>query len=245
MSRFFVRQDQIDEERGEVRLESGDSHHICQVLRMRAGETIWALPGDGSEYDAVLCEVGKRRTLAKITAKRRLETEPKATVILAQAIPKSLDKLEWVLQHGTEVGAGGFIVFESARSRSQAGRFAEKVGRWQGIVRSAAEQSHRALLPKVEGVVSFSEVLSRAPSFDAVLLAYEDERTTRLRDALPKGPAQRMLVLIGPEGGFEKQEIESAREAGAIPITLGPRILRTETAGLVLLSQIMCLIEDW
>lgn len=244
MSRFFVRPDQIDEERGEIRLEGADSHHVCQVLKMRAGETVWALPGDGAEYEAHLCEVGKSRTLAKIDAKRLLETEPRASVTVAQAIPKSLDKLEWVLQHGTEVGAGGFLVFESERGRAQADRFSAKIGRWQEIVRSAAEQSRRAILPEVEGILSFTEVLSRAPLFDTVLLAYEAERITKLRDALPKHWPSRVLALIGPEGGFTGEEVRAARDAGATPITLGPRILRTETAGLVLLSQIVLLAED-
>jgi 16S rRNA (uracil1498-N3)-methyltransferase len=244
MSRFFVRPDQIDEEHGIVRLESGDSHHVSQVLKMRAGETIWALRGDGLEFEAKLFEVGKRQCLAKITARRRLETEAQVPVTIAQAIPKSLEKLEWVLQHGTEVGASGFIVFESERGRSLSERFTTKISRWQEIVRSAAEQSHRAVMPVVEGVLSYQDVLARTANFDTVLLAYEGERTTRLRDALPKSPASRILALIGPEAGFSEAEVLLAGEAGAIPITLGPRILRTETAALVLLSQIVCLAEE-
>ena len=245
MSRFFVRPDQIDEERGAVRLEGADSHHLCQVLRMRAGETVWLLPGDGCEIEAKLFEVSKSASLAKITAKRRLDTEPSVSVTVAQAMPKSLDKLEWVLQHGTEVGACGFLAFESARGRAQADRFSAKVGRWQEIVRSAAEQSRRAMLPGVAGILSLSDVLARAADFDAVLMAYEAERAVRLRDALPRRREGRILAIIGPEGGFAGEEVRLASEAGAIPITLGPRILRTETAGLVLLSQILCLSEEY
>lgn len=244
MSRFFVRPEQIDESQGLVCFDRPDAHHLCQVLRMRAGDTVWALAGDGCEHEAVLLEVAKSRVLARIKAKRALATEPPARVTVAQALPKTLDKLEWVIEHGTEAGAGDFLVFESARSRAQANRFTAKVARWQEIARSAAEQSHRALLPTVEGVLSFHEVLARAKNFDLALLAYEAERRTHLRDVLPKAGNRRILVLIGPEGGFTEDEVRAACDAGALPITLGPRILRTETAALVMLGQIMCLLGE-
>jgi 16S rRNA (uracil1498-N3)-methyltransferase len=244
MSRYFISTDQIDESAGKVIFEGQDAHHLHTVLRMRGGETVYALDGQGNEYEAVLESVGKSSAIARIATKRRLDTEPCVRVTVAQALPGTLEKLEWVLQHGTEVGAAGFLVFESARGRADGERLAKKQTRWQEIVRSAAEQSHRALLPGVEGVLAFTDLLARFGDFDATLLAYEGERSMGLREGLPKKPGASILVIIGPEGGFTEEEVAQARRGGAIPISLGPRILRTETAGLVLLSQIVCLADE-
>jgi len=244
LSRYFIPADQIDESGGVVTFIGPDAHHISVVLRMRIGQTVYALDGAGNEYKAVLERVEKSRAIARIATKRRMDTEPRVRVTIAQALPRTLEKLEWVLQHGTEVGAAGFIVFESARGRTDGERLAKKQARWQEIVRSAAEQSHRAILPTVEGVLAFTDLLARAGDFDAALLAYEGERAMGLRQALPNKANARILAMIGPEGGFTDEELAAARAAGAVPITLGPRILRTETAGLVLLSQITCLTEE-
>ncbi|HEX5324393.1 MAG TPA: 16S rRNA (uracil(1498)-N(3))-methyltransferase [Capsulimonadaceae bacterium] len=242
MSRYFIPTEQIDETAGTVLFEGQDAHHLHTVLRMRPGQTVYALDGEGHEYEAVLEEVGKSRARARLQAKRALNTELPIKVTVAQALPRTLEKLEWVLQHGTEIGASGFIVFESARGRSDGERLVKKSARWQEIVRSAAEQSHRAHLPTVDAILSFRAVLEIGRAHDLSVLAYEGERKTKLGQVLPKNAS--ILAIIGPEGGFTDEEVASARAAGVVPVTLGPRILRTETAGLVLLSQIACLVDE-
>jgi 16S rRNA (uracil1498-N3)-methyltransferase len=241
MTRFFVDSSRISD--SEVVLDSRDSHHLASVLKRRKGDEILVCDGSGTEYLVVLEEVSKAESSGRIVDMYRLATEPSTKVTVAQALPRTLDKLEWVLQHGTELGACRFVPFYSARSREDWQRLISKRDRWQEIVRSAAEQSRRALCPQVEPIISFADVLALSGSYDQVIFAYESEKTTSLKAALEQKNASKILILVGPEGGFSDTEAKLAVECSAISVTLGPRILRTETAALCLLSQIYYALE--
>ncbi len=236
MTRFFVEPGCI--RHGQVVFGSDDSHHIAVVLKMRSGDPCVVLDDTGAAYECVLDAVAKNRTTAYVTAQAAPLTEPPVHITVAQALPKMLDKLEWVLQHGTEAGASAFLVFSSARARAEAGRFDRKLPRWNEIVKTAAEQSERARRPSVAGIITLNDVLKSAADYDLALLAYERETTRPLRAALTGSP-KRVLVIVGPEGGFTDEEVSAAEAAGVATVSLGPRILRTETAALVMTAQIL------
>ena len=209
------------------------------MLHFQAGREVVALNGLGQAYHVVLEETGKARCEGRIISEETVDTEASVAITVAQALPKTLEKLEWVLQHGTEVGASAFWVFTSARGRDDAQRLQKKTERWQEIARTAAEQSRRAICPPVEGIFSLKDILAKTGNFDLVLFAYELEQSVFLRQALSASIGTRILIIIGPEGGFTTNEVAEAQAAGAQSVTLGPRILRTETAALVMLSQIV------
>ncbi len=236
MTRFFVDADRITG--STIEFDSRDSHHMAVVLKRRSGDSVLVCDGRGTEYLVTLDQVSKNAVVGRVTDMYRLATEPKTKVTVAQALPKTLEKLEWVLQHGTELGAVAFIPFYSSRSREDWQRLVPKRERWQEIVRSAAEQSRRAYCPIVQPIVSFEDVTAASSKYDIALFAYENEVQTSLRSVMEQRQAINILVIVGPEGGFTDAETKTALNNGARSITLGPRILRTETAALCMLSQI-------
>jgi 16S rRNA (uracil1498-N3)-methyltransferase len=236
MTRFFIEPTSITG--SEIEFDSHDSHHLAVVLKRRIGDSVLVCDGSGTEYLVVLDHVSKNMSSGKITDMYRLATEPTTKVTVAQSLPRTLEKLEWVLQHGTELGTVRFIPFHSARSREDWQRLVPKRDRWQEIVKTAAEQSRRAVCPVVAPIISFDEVTETVNQYDLALFANESEKETSLRSILTESTASNILIIIGPEGGFTEQEVLKAKEKKAHSITLGPRILRTETAALCLLSQI-------
>ncbi len=234
--RFFVSPSDILDCRT-VTLPPEDSHHAYAVLRLRGGETIIVLDNTGTEHEARLTEVGKHRVTAEIVQSRPCETEPKTKVTIYHAIPKTAEKIEQVLQHGTEIGATGFAIFRSARSVVwlDPAREDRRLTRWRGIVKASAQQSGRGILPEVTWCGA------NLPPDTAVPFFLHEKSAIPLRDVLQQVPPEqsRFALYVGPEGGFTEEEITKAVRQGAISISLGPRILRTETAALVALSQIL------
>lgn len=245
MTRFFVRPEQIAREI--VTLDADDAHHLRTVLHAQAGQKIAVLDGLGREWPATLTEIGKTKAAAQLGEPFWPPTEPSVQITVAQALPKMADKMEQVLQRGTEIGVAGFWAFESERSLTHlTGERQEKRGtRWAAIIKTAAEQSHRAKLPSLQIEGSFGEVLATAKEFDLCLLADEGERETTLRHTLTAlaKPPHTILVIIGPESGWAGNEVKAAHKAGIPSVSLGPRILRTETAALVMASQILYQLE--
>ncbi len=246
MTRFFVRPDQFAS--GLVTLDADDAHHLRVVLHAQPGQKIAVLDGSGREWPATLLELGKTKGLARLGESGLPQTEPPVQITVAQALPKVTDKMEQVLQRGTEIGASGFWAFASERSLTHltGERHEKRHGRWEAIIKTAAEQAHRALLPTLRVDGEFAEVLRAAGEFDLTLLAYEGERETTLRSTLHTLPAppKRILLIVGPESGLSDGEVKAARKAGVPIISLGPRILRTETAALVMVSQILFALEQ-
>ena len=245
MTRFFVRPDQIAG--GMATLDAADAHHLKVVLHAVSGDSIAVLDGLGSEYTARLDEVGKSRATARILKTIALDTESRTRITVAQALPKVADKMEQVLQRGTEAGAHAFWAFAGARSLTHltGERQSKRLTRWNEIVKTAAEQSHRALLPEVRADQTLSQVIKTASQFDLALFAYEGEAEVTLRRALESqsNPPKSVLIVIGPEGGFTDSEAREAVKAKLQSVSLGKRILRTETAALIMLAQLLYALE--
>jgi 16S rRNA (uracil1498-N3)-methyltransferase len=242
--RFFINPDQL--QNGMVEMDTDDTHHLRTVLHAQPGDRIVVLDNTGVQYNAVIDTVGKHKASALIHGKETLDTEARTKITIAQALPKMADKMEQVLQRGTEVGASAFWAFSGERSLTHltGERQAKRLVRWSAIVKTAAEQSHRALLPLIRCDQTYQEVLDQAPNFDLSLLAYEGDCKS-LRDCLTQleTPPATVLIIIGPEAGISDSEVKAARKYNISPISLGQRILRTETAALVLASQLIYALE--
>lgn len=242
MTRFFVRPDQIA---GSVAtLDEPDAYHLRVVLKSAIGEKVTILDGTGREFPGRLAEIGKTRATVQIAEPAMANTEPHTAITVAQALPKMAEKMEQVLQHGTEIGATGFWAYASERSLTHLSgeRHSKRTSRWQSIIKTAAEQSHRAKLPTLQVDGTLADILSSIPLFDLTLVAHT-ESAIPLRDALGVSQPKNVLVIIGPESGFAAREVADAGRSGAKIVSLGPRILRTETAALTMVSQLLYALE--
>lgn len=247
MPRFFVQKEQIEHET--VTLTGDDAHHVSRSLRMAAGECITVCDMTGMEYECELTDFLPDRVLAKILQIRKSETEPPYYAHVFQALPKG-DKLDSVIQKAVECGASEITTFESARCivRAKGENESKKVERRQRIALEAAKQSGRGIVPQVNPTVSFAQMLERAAQADLPLFCYEGEGTRSLADALRNAKLSTdhtptVSLVVGSEGGFSPEEAAAARERGLIPVGLGKRILRTETAASFALSCLVFALE--
>ena len=245
MQRFFVEPHQIDRDRHEIHITGNDVNHIANVLRMKKGEELW-ISDKEKEYHCVIENAGEDEVLLHILYVQEPDYELQNRIYLFQGLPKA-DKMELIIQKAVELGAYSIVPFAAKRSvvkldQKKAGKKRE---RWQAIAKGAAEQSKRGIVPQVQDVMSFQEAMNYAKELDVVLVPYELQEGMKATEAVISKiePGQSVGIFIGPEGGFDESEIEQAKEAGAIPITLGKRILRTETAGLTTLSILMYHLE--
>ena len=235
MHRFFVPPQTIRDD--VVRFDPATAHQLHRVLRMRPGQHILVLDNRGFEYDVELVALEKRRAQGRIHARRPATGEPPFRLTLYQALLKK-DNFEWVLQKCTEIGVTRFVPVITARTVVSGAKQprANKWARWQRIIREAAEQSRRGALPELVAPLSFAEALADSQVCDHTLIPWVGEGGIGLRPALASErpaevpPRLHAGIFIGPEGGFTPDEITQARAAGVVPVTLGPRILRAETA---------------
>ncbi len=238
MSRFFVTTDMIDENR--VTLSEEDSKHLSRVLRATVGEEIIICDGVGNEHKAHISEISKNKICAEIFETKQCDTEPKVKVTIFQGLPKG-SKMELIIQKCVEIGVCTIVPVATARAvvklSEEKGKGKEE--RWNKISQEAAKQSSRGVIPVVESPVSFEEAVKRAGEFDMAIIPYEKQESGCLKDYLREKTPQTVAVFIGPEGGFEEREIDFAQKHGVKAVSLGKRILRTETAPLTALSVIM------
>lgn len=232
MPRFFIRQNQIEETDGikTVNILGDDAHHISRALRMAAGEKIEVADMQKNLY---LCELNgffEGHVTARVLSEGKVDTEPPYFLRLYQALAKG-DKMETIIQKSIECGACEIVPFASERCVVKLDKKDEskKIDRWQKIAEGAAKQSGRGMVPTVKSILSFKEVVSSLSG--TVLFCYEGEDTRSIKEAL-KGITVKddISVIIGSEGGFSQKEADALREAGAISVGLGKRILRCETA---------------
>ena len=247
MYHFFVETSQINTSDKSVIILGPDVNHIKKVLRMKPGEEIAVSNGqDGREYRCGILAMEDDRVLCELRFIKEDNVELPSRVYLFQALPKA-DKMELIIQKAVELGAYEIIPVAAKRCvvKLDEKKAGSKIARWQGIAEAAAKQSKRAVIPNVTEVSSFAQAVKRASGMDVRLIPYElaedMAKTRRLLEGI--GPGQEIALFIGPEGGFEESEISLALESGLEPITLGRRILRTETAGMTVLSWIMYLLE--
>ena len=245
MYHFFVRPEQIGEK--EIRITGPDVNHIRNVLRMRVGEEVRICTGeDDRDFRCSISGFSDEEVLAKIMWVEHGEAELPSRIILFQGLPKS-DKMELIIQKAVELGAFEIVPVSMKRSvvKLDGGKAAARVKRWNAISESAAKQSKRMIIPEVHGIVSFAEAVRMAGELDHILVPYElagdMKRTREIMNSLR--PEESIGVFIGPEGGFEESEIQELLKDGGETITLGKRILRTETAGMTVLSILMYHLE--
>ena len=242
---FFVTPAQISEEYATI--TGQDVNHIRNVLRMKPGEQVGIRDGISRNYVCELEEIGTEAIRARILSADEDSSELPARLYLFQGLPKS-DKMELIIQKAVELGAYEIIPVATRRAvvKLDQKKKASKVKRWNMIAESAAKQSGRMLVPRVTGVMTLKEAYAYAGTFDINLIPYElaegMKGTREIIGQVKQG--MQVGIFIGPEGGFDVEEVEAAVEAGIHPVTLGRRILRTETAGLTALSVLMFQLEE-
>lgn len=246
MQRFFVEPYQIQEEEHQITLTGGDVNHMKNVLRMRVGEDVWISDGGEKEYHCTIESFGEDNAILHILYAQEPQYELPSRIYLFQGLPKG-DKMELIIQKAVELGAYCVAPVETRRCvvKLDAKKAEKKTARWQQISESAAKQSKRMLIPEVKKPMSWKEALALAKELDVLLIPYElakgMKETRKILSEIV--PGQSVGIFIGPEGGFEEDEVAAAMEAGAKPVTLGKRILRTETAGMTMLSVLMFALE--
>lgn len=245
MQHFFVDASQVSDSM--IQIEGSDVNHIKNVLRMRIGEEVTVSDGQGMEYLCEVQEFEEEQVLLKIVEMKNSDTELPSKIYLFQGLPKQ-EKMELIVQKCVELGVYAVVPVSMKRCvvKLDAKKGVKKVERWNGIAASAAKQSGRGIVPEVMPVMSYKEALEMAKNLDVILVPYECaegmEHTKKLIQSVR--PGQSVGIFIGPEGGFDPDEIELAKKAGGQVVTLGKRILRTETAGLTLMSVLMFHLES-
>ena len=245
MYQFFVEPSQIQGTK--VIITGSDVNHIKNVLRMKIGEEIAVSNGeDNKEYRCEIAEMGEDEIRCHLLFVKEDGLELPSKVYLFQGLPKA-DKMELIIQKAVELGVYEVIPVATKRAvvKLDEKKAKSKIARWQGISEAAAKQSKRRVIPEIKEVMTFKQAVAYAESMDVKLIPYElaegMQTTKEIIDGLM--PGQSVAIFIGPEGGFEEAEIEAAMANGIRPITLGKRILRTETAGFTILSWIMYRLE--
>jgi 16S rRNA (uracil1498-N3)-methyltransferase len=239
LQRYFAKQ-----EEDTFIIQEDDYHHIVRVMRMNVGDKIYCVNNDQQVAQCSIENIFENEVTAKVVQWVEGEIELPVSVSIVSGLPKG-DKLEWIIQKGTELGAYEFIPFIAARSvvKWDEKKGAKKLIRWNKIAKEAAEQSHRTMIPEVSTPISMKELIKRSNSYDVKIIAYEEEAKegesamlTKKLQSMTKG--QTILALFGPEGGLSESEVNLLKEQDFVTCGLGPRILRTETAPLYLLSAV-------
>jgi len=239
MHRFFVKRQSILKDR--ITLSGEDVQHISKVLRLKCGDRIVLCDGEGTDYIAVIESMAKDSIGAIILEKEAAKGEPDIDTVLYQGIPKSA-KMDVIIQKCTEMGIKRIVPVLTSRTvvRLESEKDErKKAERWAKIAEEAAKQSGRGIIPVIGMPVTLDQALRSAAGLDLVIIPYELEAGIPVKEVLSKIKAGSIGFFIGPEGGFEPFEVEKAKEMGAVPVTLGRRILRTETAGIAVLTSIM------
>ncbi|MBQ1689401.1 MAG: 16S rRNA (uracil(1498)-N(3))-methyltransferase [Lachnospiraceae bacterium] len=246
MHRFYVKKKQIQE--NQIKILGEDVNHICNVLRMKVGKEIVVCDEQGTDYYCTIHALGKEEVVAEIVSRKDTETELTGKIYLFQGIPKK-DKMDWIVQKAVELGVYEIIPVAMKRcvAKIEDGKKErKKIERWQAIANAAAKQSGRGLIPQIQNVCRFPEALEKARELECVIIPYEQaecmEKSKKIIADACK--TKSVGIFIGPEGGFDEEEIALALEKDFQTVTLGKRILRTETAGMTILSLLMFGMEQ-
>lgn len=241
MSRFFIPRENISE--NQIAVTGDDTIHITKVLRLKKGDVITCCDGQGFDYEAKIAELSKMSVICDILRKTKSDTEPNIKVTLIQGIPKAA-KMDYIIQKTTELGISEIFPCELNRCVAKLDG-EKKTERWQKIAKEAAQQSGRGIVPAIHQKIDLNEAVSILKNADISFVAYECEEKTVIKTVLNAKEAPKSVAfMIGAEGGFDKSEIEFLKENGIMLVSLGKRILRTETAGEAVLSMIMYEIGD-
>ena len=236
MTRIFIQNDIGDKEY--FTLDREDSHYLISVLRMRPGEELIIVDGPGKENLAQIDNANKEGVMVRITERRDCLSEREGKIVLYQSVSKG-ERMDLTIQKSVELGVTKIVPVFSGRCVVKPSKDGKKTDRWQKIALEAARQSGRGFVPEVTEPMSFSEAVEDSGSRKLVLFPWEEEHGTTLKQALEGKDLSDIGFFIGPEGGFSEEEAEEASKAGARKVTIGKRILRTETAGPAVLAMLL------
>ncbi len=237
MPKFFVDENNINEKT--ITIKGDEAKHISQVLRHKIGDVLEVGDGKGTDYISEIVELNKKEILLKVIEKKESESEPEVKITLFQCLPKG-SKMDLIIQKCVELGVTEIIPFISEFTMVKVNdKIDNKIDRYQKVSETASKQSRRGIIPKISKPLKFEEALELSKEFDLSLIAYEKEKITTIKSLREKENVKSICVFVGSEGGFSEEEIAKSIECGVIPITLGNRILRTETAGMVLTNLLI------
>lgn len=240
MYRFYISEEQIAE--NEITIQGGDVNHIRNVLRLDEGDWVIACNGQGKDYVSRIYKIEKDQVILQVEKVQSTGTELPTRITLFQGIPKK-EKMEFIIQKAVELGVYEIVPVMMKRCvvKLDDKKMAKKQERWQAIAEAAAKQCDRGIIPVVQKPVSMEEAIDMAKSLEYNMIPYElQDGIDKSREIVAQACTQESVgIFIGPEGGFEAIEVERAVASGMEPITLGKRILRTETAGMALLAIMM------
>lgn len=246
MARFFI-SDNLVEQDQKVVITGPDVKHISRVLRLGPGDKIELLNGTGQEFEAKITDIMNNEVVCEILTRRQVSSESPVQVTLYQGLPKS-DKMETVIQKTTELGVYRIVpvVCERTVVKLDDKKASSRRLRWQRVAEEAAKQSRRTIIPEVTEPVSFSEAMRQIAVEVFAIMPWEEQQPSEsigkvLNANLGK---KEVAIFIGPEGGFSKSEAEAAKTRGVYHVSLGPRILRTETAGIVAVAIVLYQLGD-
>ena len=245
MDRFFVDKKNINLENNTCIIEGEDVKHISKVLRCRIGEELEVCDNNNNEYICEITNIDKNQVELNIVEKVDIQRESDLKIKVYQGLPKG-PKMEMILQKLTEVGVDEIILVQTKRTVVKVDDKKEdkKLERWERIIYEAAKQSKRGKIPTLRGVLTFKEALADMKENDFNIAPYENEKTKSIKQAIKGVNINNIGIFVGPEGGFEETEIEAIEEIGGQSVSLGPRILRTETASLVASSIVLYELSD-
>ena len=245
MDRFFVEKKNVNLENNTCIIEGEDVKHISKVLRCRVGEELEICDNANNEYICEITSIDKSEVQLNIIDKVDIKRESDLKIKVYQGLPKG-PKMEMILQKLTEVGVDEIILVQTKRTvvKVEDKKEDKKIERWERIIYEAAKQSKRGKIPKLRGILSFKEALSDMGKNDLNIAPYENERTKSIKQAIKGQDINNIGIFVGPEGGFEDTEIKDIEDIGGQSVSLGPRILRTETASLVASSIVLYELSD-
>lgn len=260
ITNFYVSPENVGKDT--LRIVGEEAKHIITVLRYQKGETIDVVDGCGLKYKVLIQDLGKDYVEGQILLKIRRENEPIVHLTLAQAICRGL-RMDFLIEKATEIGVSSIIPILTEKSVVKTNKISEenewdslgikrKMERWRRLAIASMKQSLRSILPDIQKPTKFDDLLPQVKTFDLSLIASLEKGAKSLRDCdesknrlrNPKDSLRNVMIMVGPEAGFTKEELSKAKALGAIPITLGSRRLRTETAGIVFSSLILFELEE-
>lgn len=233
---YYVPSNQIHSDT--IVFPENEAHHLSRVRRKKRGDTVWVVDGEGTAYEVSLLHITEHSARGKILRKRRRIGESVSSITLAQAVLKG-SRFDWIVEKATEIGVERIIPFTSTFTQTDVGP--QRVSRWRRIAVSGMKQSGRSVLPEIVSPMELAKVLSMGVHCSLRMIAHQDPEShpLRIKKTDRSNTTSRVLLVVGPEGGFSEEEIETAVSQSFVPVSLGPRRLRSETAGILLCSVIM------
>lgn len=244
MARFFIEKEQIQDNL--VHITGEDVKHITRVLRLELGDRVTVCAGEGQDYLVKLTDFTKDQVTGEVLAVEPSQGEPRAKVILVQGLPKG-DKLEYIIQKCTELGVAEIWPVVTQRTVVQLDdkKATQRQQRWQRVAIEAGKQAGRGVIPTIRQLQKWADLWSQIPEDALVILPWESEQGNSMKKLLDDAdPTRAIYIIIGPEGGFDQKEVQEALQQGAHVVSLGSRILRTETAGMATLAMILYQFGD-